>query len=132
MAHQEYGFQVENKYLKEEEVPALYYGQGSFYNYDTNKYVTFEPLKSGSFTMELYELKSFGDSIYYTGEMKDGQLVYRDQEENEVLKSQLNGRRPRVTDEERRRLALKGKALGQNALAFFRAGSGAFRARGCR
>ena len=77
----------ENKYLKEEEVPALYYGQGSFYNYDTNKYVTFEPLKSGSFTMELYELKSFGDSIYYTGEMKDGQLVYRDQEENVVLKS---------------------------------------------
>ncbi len=77
----------EKKYLKEEEVPALYYGEGSFYDYNTNKYVTFEPLKSGSFMMDLYELKSFGDSIYYTGEMKDGQLVYRDQEEKEVLKS---------------------------------------------
>ncbi len=37
--------------------------------------------------------------------------------ENEILKRQLNGRRPRLTDEERRRLAVKGKALGRKALA---------------
>jgi putative transposase len=37
--------------------------------------------------------------------------------ENEILKSQLNGRRPRLTDEERRRLAEKGRALGRKLLA---------------
>ena len=37
--------------------------------------------------------------------------------ENEVLKRQLNGRRPRLTDDERRRLAVKGKALGRKVLA---------------
>lgn len=31
--------------------------------------------------------------------------------ENEILKCQLDGRRPRLTDGERRRLAVKGKAL---------------------
>jgi hypothetical protein len=36
--------------------------------------------------------------------------------ENEVLKRQLNSRRPRLTDDERRRLAVKGKALGRRAL----------------
>ena len=37
--------------------------------------------------------------------------------ENEVLKRQLNGRRARLTDDERRRLAVKGKALGRKVLA---------------
>ena len=37
--------------------------------------------------------------------------------ENEVLKSQLRGRRLRLTDEERRRLAVKGRALGRKLLA---------------
>jgi hypothetical protein len=37
--------------------------------------------------------------------------------ENELLKRQLKGRRPRLTDEERRRLAVKGKALGRRVLA---------------
>jgi len=37
--------------------------------------------------------------------------------ENEILKRQLNGRRPRLTDYDRRRLAIKGKELGQKALA---------------
>lgn len=37
--------------------------------------------------------------------------------ENEVLKRQLKGRRARLTDEERRRLAVKGKALGRKVLA---------------
>ena len=43
--------------------------------------------------------------------------------ENEILKCQLNGRRPRLTgrrprltDEDRRRLAVKGKALGRKVL----------------
>jgi transposase InsO family protein len=36
--------------------------------------------------------------------------------ENEILKRQLKGRRPRLTDDERRRLAVKGKALGRKVL----------------
>jgi putative transposase len=37
-------------------------------------------------------------------------------EENRVLKGQLRGRRLRLTDDERRRLAVKGKALGRRVL----------------
>ena len=37
-------------------------------------------------------------------------------EENRTLKGQLRGRRLRLTDDERRRLALKGKALGRSVL----------------
>jgi putative transposase len=36
--------------------------------------------------------------------------------ENEILKRQLRGRRPRLTDGERRLLAVKGKALGRKVL----------------
>ena len=38
------------------------------------------------------------------------------QEENRVLKSKLKGKRIRFTDDERRRLAVKGKALGNRML----------------
>ncbi len=38
------------------------------------------------------------------------------QEENRILKSKLKGKRLRFTDDERRRLAVKGKALGRKAL----------------
>ena len=37
-------------------------------------------------------------------------------EENRVLKEQLKGRRLRLTDEQRRRLAAKAKRLGRQAL----------------
>lgn len=37
--------------------------------------------------------------------------------ENEILKSQIEGRRLRLTDEDRRRLAVKGRALGRKMLA---------------
>jgi transposase InsO family protein len=36
--------------------------------------------------------------------------------ENRVLREQLGGRRPRLTDDQRRRLAVKGKALGRKLL----------------
>lgn len=39
------------------------------------------------------------------------------QAENEVLKSQLKGRRLRLTDDDRRKLAVKGKALGRKLLS---------------
>jgi len=38
------------------------------------------------------------------------------QEENRILKGKLNGKRIRFTDDERRRLAVKGKALGRRVL----------------
>ncbi len=38
-------------------------------------------------------------------------------EENRVLKARLRGRELRLTDDERRRLAVKGKALGRKLLA---------------
>jgi len=38
-------------------------------------------------------------------------------EENRVLRAQLDGRRLRLTDAQRRRLAVKGKAIGRKALA---------------
>ena len=38
-------------------------------------------------------------------------------EENRVLKEQLGGRRLRLTDDQRRRLAAKGKILGRRVLA---------------
>ncbi len=37
-------------------------------------------------------------------------------EENTVLREQMGGRRLRFTDDQRRRLAAKGKALGRKAL----------------
>jgi hypothetical protein len=37
-------------------------------------------------------------------------------EENRVLKEQLGGRRPRLTDAQRRRLASRGHALGRSLL----------------
>ncbi len=41
------------------------------------------------------------------------------QEENRVLKSKLKGKRIRFTDDERRRLAVKGKVLGRRVLGQF-------------
>jgi hypothetical protein len=38
-------------------------------------------------------------------------------EENRVLKEQFHGRRLRLTDEQRRRLAAKGKRIGRRLLA---------------
>ena len=38
-------------------------------------------------------------------------------EENRILRAQLRGRRPRLTDEERRRLAVHGHRLGRRRLA---------------
>ena len=38
------------------------------------------------------------------------------QEENKILKSKLKGKRIRFTNDERRRLAVKGKALGRRVV----------------
>ena len=51
--------------------------------------------------------------------MNQGQLQVIDylREENRVLREQLGGRRLRLDDNQRRRLAVKAKALGRKVLA---------------
>ena len=46
-----------------------------------------------------------------------GWITRQQDEENRVLKEQLDGRRLHLTDDQRRRLAAKGKAIGRRALA---------------
>ena len=48
---------------------------------------------------------------------RQGQVIDYLREENRVLKEQLGGRAPRLTDAQRRRLAAKGKILGRKLLA---------------
>src|SRR5215472_7900289 len=45
------------------------------------------------------------------------QVIEYLREENRVLREQLGGRRVRINDNQRRRLAVKAKALGRKALA---------------
>lgn len=77
----------EKKYLTGENVPALYYGEGSFYDYGSNRYITFEPLAHGNIDLDLYETKLYDDNLFFTGEVENGHLVYRDENENNVLKT---------------------------------------------
>ena len=46
---------------------------------------------------------------------QEAQIDYL-REENRILREQLGNRRPRLTDEQRRRLAVRGKVLGRKAL----------------
>src|SRR5688572_29936621 len=57
--------------------------------------------------------------IAVTGWMNQHQLlaIYYLREENRVLREQLGGRRLRLNDDQRRRLAVKAKGLGRKLLA---------------
>jgi putative transposase len=57
--------------------------------------------------------------IAVSGWMNQRQLLVIDylREENRVLREQLGGRRLRLDDDQRRRLAVKAKALGRKVLA---------------
>ena len=57
--------------------------------------------------------------IAVSGWMNQRQLQVIDylREENQVLREQLGGRRLRFDDDQRRRLAVKAKALGRRVLA---------------
>ena len=52
----------------------------------------------------------------WIGSQQDAAIEYL-REENRVLKQQLGRRRLRLTDDQRRRLAVRGKAIGRRALA---------------
>jgi putative transposase len=51
----------------------------------------------------------------WTTNQQDSVIEYL-QEENRVLKQQLGAKRLRLTDAQRRRLAVRGKAIGRRAL----------------
>src|SRR3954469_5094871 len=57
--------------------------------------------------------------IAFSGWMNDRQLLLIDyfREENRVLREQLGGKRLRLTDDQRRRLAVRAIGLGRKALA---------------
>ncbi len=50
---------------------------------------------------------------------QQGAVIEYLREENRVLRQQLGRRRLRLTDDQRRRLAVRGKAIGRNSLAEF-------------
>ncbi len=52
----------------------------------------------------------------FGGEITTCKIIEYLVEENRVLKEQMKGRRLRLTDEQRRRLAAKGKRLGRQTL----------------
>jgi len=52
----------------------------------------------------------------WIGRQQDAVVEYL-REENRVLKQRLGRRRLRLTDDQRRRLAVRGKAIGRGALA---------------
>ncbi len=54
----------------------------------------------------------------WMGRQQDAVIEYL-REENRVLRQQLGRRKLRLTDEQRRRLAVRGKAIGRNSLAEF-------------
>jgi hypothetical protein len=56
--------------------------------------------------------------LLFAGWVNRRQLAVIDylKEENRVLREQLQGRRIRFTDEQRRRLAMRGRALGRKVL----------------
>ncbi len=54
----------------------------------------------------------------WMGRQQDAVIEYF-REENRVLKQQLGSRRLRLTDAQRRRLAVRGKAIGRRTLAEF-------------
>jgi hypothetical protein len=54
----------------------------------------------------------------WMGRQQEAVIEYL-REENRVLKQQLGRRRMRLTDDQRRRLAVRGKAIGRQALAEF-------------
>jgi hypothetical protein len=53
------------------------------------------------------------------GEPRQIEVIEYLQEENRMLREQLGGRRLRFTDVQRRRLAVKGNAIGRRALEQF-------------
>ncbi len=67
----------------------------------------------------IYPLQILIDSLAGLISRQQAQVLEYLIEENRVLKEQLGGKRPRLTDDQRRRLAAKGKRIGRQLLMKF-------------
>lgn len=64
---------------------AVLYQDGKIFDQRDSRYYTFDILKAGSFTTEFVQIDYGDDEVYFTGEARGDQLVYKDQQEKEVL-----------------------------------------------
>ena len=69
-----------------------------------------------AFMAEIYPLQLLIASLAGWMNRRQGEVLEYLIEENRVLKEQLKGRRLRLTDDQRRRLAAKGKRIGRRLL----------------
>lgn len=64
---------------------AVLYQEGKMFNYDDRRYYTFNIIDEGSFESDYIIVDHGDDEIFFTGERREENLVYKDMEDNEVL-----------------------------------------------
>lgn len=64
---------------------AVLYQEGKIFNSEDRRYYTFDILEKGSFEASYAKIDHGDDDIYFTGEARGEDLLYKDMEENEVL-----------------------------------------------
>ena len=76
----------EEEYMAGEAPKALVYASGKVYDSTDSRYYTFDVVKNGSFSARQVEIPSLYEDRYFSGEERDGKLVYTNGEgEDEVL-----------------------------------------------
>jgi putative ABC transport system permease protein len=78
------------EYMEKDRPKALVYTQGKIFDSDDSRYYTFDAIKEGSFTAKRVKIADV-EGAYFTGEVRGDQLVYRNEEEKEVLLSKAEG-----------------------------------------
>ena len=73
------------EYTDMNEPKAVLYQDGKIFDPRDSRYYTFDIISQGSFTADYALIDHGDDELYFTGETRDGELLYRDYEENEVL-----------------------------------------------
>ncbi|WP_309485122.1 ABC transporter permease [Alkalibacter rhizosphaerae] len=72
------------EYTDTDRPKALVYTQGKIFNPEDSRYYTYDALKEGSFSAIGMAFKEL-EGAYFTGEVREDQLVYRDDNQEEVL-----------------------------------------------
>lgn len=76
----------EEEYMAGKAPKALVYASGKVYDSTDSRYYTFDVVKTGSFSARQVEIPSLYEDRYFSGEERDGKLVYTNGEgEDEVL-----------------------------------------------
>lgn len=76
----------EEEYMAGEAPKALLYASGKVYDSTDSRYYTFDVVKNGSFSARQVEIPNLYEDRYFSGEERDGKLVYTNGEgEDEVL-----------------------------------------------